>query len=130
MLVGAKPRGPGMLRKDLLEVNAKLFKKQAEIIDAASNCNTKVLVVGNPCNTNALAMQKVFKNIPKENITALSRLDQNRAIGIIAQKLKVSPKCLYNINIYGNHSKTLFVDISEAFYVSSPKCVSEINEGI
>ncbi len=81
VMVGAKPRGPGMERKDLLSANAKIFKIQGEIINRVAKKSVRVLVVGNPANTNALIMSKYAPTIPPENFTALTRLDQNRAVG-------------------------------------------------
>ena len=80
ILVGGRPRGPGMERKDLLEVNAKIFKEQGEAIDKYSKKTIKVLVVANPPNTNALVASHHAPSIPKENFTAMTRLDQNRAV--------------------------------------------------
>lgn len=80
VMVGAKPRGPGMERKDLLSENAKIFKVQGEALDKAAKKNVKVLVVGNPANTNALIASHYAPSIPKKNFTALTRLDQNRAV--------------------------------------------------
>ena len=80
ILVGGRPRGPGMERKDLLEVNAKIFKEQGEAIDKYSKNTIKVLVVANPPNTNALVASHHAPSIPKENFTAMTRLDQNRAV--------------------------------------------------
>ena len=80
VLVGAKPRGPGMERKDLLLENAKIFKEQGEVLDRVANKNVKVLVVGNPANTNALICSHYAPSMPKKNFTAMTRLDQNRSI--------------------------------------------------
>jgi len=81
ILVGARPRGPGMERKDLLEANAKIFEAQGKALDTVAKKTVKVLVVGNPCNTNALITSTHAPSIPKKNITAMTRLDQLRAIG-------------------------------------------------
>jgi malate/lactate dehydrogenase len=107
-----------MDRKDLLSSNGLLFKSQAKMIEKACKETTKILVVGNPCNTNALAILN-NSSIKPENITALSRLDENRAIALIANKLDVLASSVKNIGIYGNHSKTMVVDISEAFYTKN-----------
>ena len=79
ILVGARPRGPGMERKDLLEANAKIFEEQGKAMDKHAKKSVKVVVVGNPCNTNALILSTHAPSIPKKNITALTRLDQQRA---------------------------------------------------
>jgi malate dehydrogenase len=89
VLVGARPRGPGMERKDLLNENAKIFKAQGEALDKYSKKTVKVLVVGNPANTNALIASHYAPSIPKKNFTALTRLDQNRALSQLGDKLKV-----------------------------------------
>lgn len=81
ILVGAKPRGPGMERKDLLEQNAKIFEAQGKALDTVAKKTVKVLVVGNPCNTNALITSTHAPSIPKKNITCMTRLDQCRALG-------------------------------------------------
>jgi len=80
LLVGARPRGPGMERKDLLEANAKIFEDQGKALDQHAKKTVRVCVVGNPCNTNALICSKNAPSIPKENFTALTRLDQNRSL--------------------------------------------------
>ena len=124
-----------MDRKDLLKTNANLFKNQSIIIKNVLKPTTRILMVGNPCNTNALVMKNILTNIPSENITALSKLDQNRAICQVSQKLKVPTANILNVNIYGNHSKTMHVDVSRAFYVnaidvSNIQHLSSIQEGI
>merc|ERR1711976_749959 len=96
-LVGAKPRGPGMQRKDLLQANAKIFQAQAKIIEAHADPNVKIAVVGNPANTNAAIIAACAPKIPKENITAMTRLDQNRATGQIAKKLGMSADYIKNV---------------------------------
>jgi malate dehydrogenase len=112
VLVGAKPRGPGMERKDLLNENAKIFKAQGEAIDKFANKNIKVLVVGNPANTNALIASHYAPSIPKKNFTALTRLDQNRALSQLSDKLKVPVEDVKNVIIWGNHSLTQYPDVN------------------
>ena len=112
VLVGAKPRGPGMERKDLLNENAKIFKAQGEAIDKVAKKNIKVLVVGNPANTNALIASHYAPSIPKKNFTALTRLDQNRAVSQIAERLKTRVEDVKNIIIWGNHSLTQYPDVN------------------
>lgn len=106
ILVGARPRGPGMERKDLLEANAKIFEAQGQALDQFAKKTVKVLVVGNPCNTNALITSTYAPSIPKKNITAMTRLDQMRAIGQISEYMKVQVDDIENIVIWGNHSAT------------------------
>lgn len=113
-LVGAMPRKEGMERKDLLAANVKIFKSQGRALDQYAKKSVKVLVVGNPANTNALICSKFAPSIPKENFSAMTRLDQNRAQGQIAQRLKVSPGEVRNMVIWGNHSSTQFPDASHA----------------
>jgi malate dehydrogenase len=110
VLVGAKPRGPGMERKDLLTANAEIFKIQGQAIDRVAKKTVKVLVVGNPANTNALIASHYAPSIPKKNFTALTRLDQNRAISQIAEKTKARVEDVKNIIIWGNHSLTQYPD--------------------
>jgi len=91
ILVGARPRGPGMERKDLLEANAKIFEEQGKALDRVAKKTVKVLVVGNPANTNCLIASSFAPSIPKSNFTAMTRLDHNRATGVLAEKLGVGP---------------------------------------
>ena len=106
ILVGARPRGPGMERSDLLTANAAIFKAQGEAIDKVSKKTVKVLVVGNPANTNALICSHYAPSIPKQNFTALTRLDQSRAESIMAEKTNSKVEDIKNIYIWGNHSAT------------------------
>lgn len=112
VLVGAKPRGPGMERKDLLNENAKIFKAQGEAIEKVAKKTIKVLVVGNPANTNALIASTYAPSIPKKNFTALTRLDQNRAVSQIADRVKARVEDVKNIIIWGNHSLTQYPDVN------------------
>lgn len=111
-LVGAMPRKEGMERKDLLAANIRIFKEQGMALDKVARKDVKVLVVGNPANTNAIICSKYAPSIPKENFTAMTRLDQNRAQSQIAAKLGVPVKDVKNIVIWGNHSSTQFPDPS------------------
>jgi len=106
ILVGAKPRGPGMERKDLLSANAAIFKAQGQAIDKVAKKSIKVCVVGNPCNTNALIASHYAPSIPKKNFTGMTRLDQTRAMSQIAAKVGVQTEEIKNIIIWGNHSAT------------------------
>ena len=101
-----------MERKDLLNENAKIFKAQGEAIEKVANKNIKVLVVGNPANTNALIASHYAPSIPKKNFTALTRLDQNRAISQLSDKLKVPVEDIKNVIIWGNHSLTQYPDVN------------------
>ena len=106
-LVGAMPRREGMERKDLLSANVKIFKVQGEALNSVAKKDVKVLVVGNPANTNALVCSHYAPSIPRENFTAMTRLDQNRARAQIAQRLKTDISNVKNLIIWGNHSGKL-----------------------
>ncbi|XP_056636938.1 malate dehydrogenase, cytoplasmic [Diorhabda sublineata] len=120
-LVGAMPRKQGMERKDLLSANVKIFKVQGEALDKYAKKDVKVLVVGNPANTNALICSKYAPSIPKENFTAMTRLDQNRAQAQIAAKVNVPIANVSNVIIWGNHSSTQFPDASHATVIVDGK---------
>jgi len=109
-LVGAMPRKEGMERKDLLAANVKIFKVQGDALDKYAKKTVKVLVVGNPANTNAFICSKYAPSIPKENFTAMTRLDQNRAQAQVAAKLGVGVENINNVIIWGNHSSTQYPD--------------------
>ena len=110
VLVGARPRGPGMERSDLLQANAKIFQAQGAAIDKVAKKTVKVCVVGNPANTNALICSHYAPSIPKQNFSALTRLDQSRAISQLADKTGASVESVNNIYIWGNHSATQYPD--------------------
>ena len=114
LLVGARPRGPGMERKDLLEANAAIFSVQGKAIDQNASKNIKVLVVGNPANTNALITQRNAPSIPARNFTAMTRLDHNRAMTQIAIKTGKTVNDVTNMTIWGNHSATQYPDLFNA----------------
>ncbi|MFO0749443.1 MAG: malate dehydrogenase [Myxococcota bacterium] len=114
MLVGAKPRGPGQTRADLIRDNGPIFTGQGDAIDQGAAEDVKVVVVGNPCNTNALIAMSRAKRVPKAHFTAMTRLDQNRAVGQIAKKLGVAPAEVKDVFIWGNHSDTMVPDVSLA----------------
>ena len=111
ILVGARPRGPGMERKDLLEANAAIFSAQGKALNKHANNSAKILVVGNPANTNALIAQRNAPDINPRNFTAMTRLDHNRAITQLAQKLNASLSSITNMTIWGNHSSTQYPDL-------------------
>ncbi|KAJ6649767.1 Malate dehydrogenase, cytoplasmic [Pseudolycoriella hygida] len=113
-LVGAMPRKEGMERKDLLASNVTIFKAQGEALDKYAKKDVKVLVVGNPANTNALVCSHYAPSIPRENFTAMTRLDQNRARAHIAVKVNVPVDDVKNVIIWGNHSATQFPDAKHA----------------
>uniref|UniRef100_A0A0C9QSG3 malate dehydrogenase (NADP(+)) n=1 Tax=Wollemia nobilis TaxID=56998 RepID=A0A0C9QSG3_9CONI len=114
LLIGAKPRGPGMERADLLDINGKIFAEQGKALNAVASPNVKVLVVGNPCNTNALICLKNAPNIPPKNFHALTRLDENRAKCQLALKAGVFYDNVSNMTIWGNHSTTQVPDFVNA----------------
>ena len=114
LLVGARPRGPGMERKDLLEANAAIFSVQGKAINAVASRDIKVLVVGNPANTNALIAQRNAPDINPRNFTAMTRLDHNRALTQLAQKTNSSINDIKKLTIWGNHSSTQYPDIHHA----------------
>lgn len=111
IMVGAKPRSKGMERSDLILDNANIFKSQAEIINNVCSKKTKIIVVGNPANTNALILNSNTPDIPNGNITSLMKLDQNRAKSILASKLKDRVEKVKNMIIWGNHSTTQVPDL-------------------
>ncbi len=114
LLVGARPRGPGMERKDLLEANGAIFTVQGRALDAHASRNVKVLVVGNPANTNALIAQRSAPGLPAKNFTAMMRLDHNRAISQLSSKLGKPVTSIHKVTIWGNHSATQYPDIFHA----------------
>ncbi|XP_055848897.1 malate dehydrogenase, cytoplasmic [Episyrphus balteatus] len=113
-LVGSMPRKEGMERKDLLSANVKIFKVQGQALDKFARKDIKVLVVGNPANTNALVCSHYAPSIPKENFSAMTRLDQNRGTAQIAAKLSLPISAVSNVIIWGNHSATQFPDARSA----------------
>jgi len=113
-LVGAMPRKEGMERKDLLAANVKIFKVQGEALDKFAKKSVKVLVVGNPANTNALICSHYAPSIPKENFSAMTRLDQNRAAAQLSNKLGQPISAIKKVTIWGNHSSTQFPDAAQA----------------
>ena len=110
LLVGARPRGPGMERKDLLTENAKIFIEQGKALNISANPNVRVLVVGNPANTNAYIAMKSSPNLNPRNFTAMLRLDHNRALSQIANKLHKPVDDIEKLCVWGNHSPTMYPD--------------------
>ena len=111
LLVGARPRGPGMERADLLAANAQIFTAQGKALDKAASRNVKVLVVGNPANTNAAIAMHNAKNIDPRQFTAMTRLDHNRAISQLAQRVGRPVSSIKKMTIWGNHSTTQYPDL-------------------
>ena len=111
LLVGARPRGPGMERKDLLQMNAKIFTEQGKALNDVASRNVKVLVVGNPANTNAYIAMKSAPDLPAENFTAMLRLDHNRALSQLAEKSGKKVADIEKLIVWGNHSPTMYPDI-------------------
>src|SRR5436190_12416682 len=114
LLVGARPRGPGMERKDLLEANGKIFGPQAQALDKVADRNVKVLVVGNPANTNCLIAMKNAPSLKPSQYTAMMRLDHNRATSQVAQKIGKLVPTVKKITIWGNQSATQYPDVFQA----------------
>jgi malate dehydrogenase len=119
-LVGARPRGPGMERADLLEANAKIFSVQGKALNDHASKDVKVLVVGNPANTNALITLKNAPNLNPKNITAMMRLDHNRSLSQIAEKTDSHTTKVEKVVVWGNHSATQYPDISYATVDGKP----------
>jgi malate dehydrogenase len=114
MLVGARPRSKGMERADLLEANGQIFKPQGEALNQGAADDVKVLVVGNPANTNSLIARSNAPDIPNERFTAMTRLDENRAVSQLAEKLGVGVDDVEDLAVWGNHSPTMFPDLFNA----------------
>jgi len=114
MLVGARPRGPGMERKDLLLANAQIFSAQGKALDQVASRDVRVLVVGNPANTNALIAQQNAKSLNPANFTAMTRLDHNRALSQLAEKTGKHVNDIRQMTIWGNHSATQYPDLLQA----------------
>lgn len=113
LLIGSRPRSPGMERKDLLTVNAPIFAAQGQAMNAHAGKDVRIVVVGNPANTNALIALKNAPDIPLERFSALTRLDHNRAVSLLAKNTQVNPSAVQRMIIWGNHSSTLVVDTSQ-----------------
>jgi malate dehydrogenase len=127
LLVGARPRSKGMERGDLLEANGGIFKPQGQALNSHAASDIKVLVVGNPANTNCLIAQSNAPDIPRERFTAMMRLDHNRAIAQLAAKAGATVKDITNITIWGNHSATQYPDIFHA-KLAGESAAAKIND--
>ena len=110
LLVGSRPRGPGMERAELLAVNGAIFTAQGKALDKVASRNVKVLVVGNPANTNAYIAMKSAPSLPRENFTAMLRLDHNRALSQVAAKTRTAVGDIEKLTVWGNHSPTMYAD--------------------
>jgi malate dehydrogenase len=126
MLVGARPRSKGMERADLLEANGQIFKPQGEALNTGAADDVKVLVVGNPANTNALIAMSNAPDIPNERFTAMTRLDQNRAVAQLAEKVGAGVEDVEDLAIWGNHSPTMFPDLFNA-KVKGERAVDQVD---
>lgn len=124
LLVGARPRGPGMERKDLLEVNAQIFTEQGKALNDVASRDVKVLVVGNPANTNAYIAMKSAPDLPAKNFTAMLRLDHNRALSQLAAKADRPVADIEKLIVWGNHSPTMYPDIR--FATVGPDSLAEV----
>jgi len=120
LLVGARPHGPGMERRDLLEANGGIFRPQGEALNAGAADDVRILVVGNPANTNALIAQAHAPDIPRERFTAMMRLDHNRAVTQLAQKAGVPVTDVAKVTVWGNHSASQYPDITHATIKGQP----------
>jgi malate dehydrogenase len=114
LLVGSKPRGPGMERADLLKDNGRIFVAQGQSIDRVAADDARIAVVGNPCNTNVMIAASQARRLPKDRFTAMVRLDENRGRAKLAQKAGVDIDAVSDLFIYGNHSPTMFADFTHA----------------
>jgi malate dehydrogenase len=124
LLVGARPRGPGMERADLLAANAQIFTAQGKALDKVASRDVKVLVVGNPANTNAYIAMKSAPSLPRENFTAMLRLDHNRALTQVAQKTGTQVADIEKLAVWGNHSPTMYADYR--FATAGGKAVKDL----
>lgn len=120
LLIGSRPRGPGMERRDLLEINAEIFTRQGRALNDYANRDVKVLVVGNPANTNALIASRNAPDLSPCQFTALTRLDHNRAKGILANHTGACSKDVKNVIVWGNHSPTQYPDLHHANVLGRP----------
>lgn len=129
LLIGSKPRGPGMERSDLIRDNGKIFVAQGKALNEMADQNVKVLVVGNPCNTNCLIAMNHAPRIPRENFHAMTRLDQNRASFQLAKKAGVQISEVTNMCIWGNHSSTQVPDYTHA-KIAGQSALEKINDKV
>ena len=128
MLIGARPRQKGMERADLLEANGAIFGPQGEAINASAADDVRILVVGNPANTNALIAMNNAPDVPPERFTAMTRLDENRAVSMLARKLSVDVEDVQDLVVWGNHSPSMFPDLFNA-KVKGERAVDQVDMG-
>jgi malate dehydrogenase len=128
LLIGARPRSKGMERADLLEANGAIFKPQGEALNAGAADDVKILVVGNPANTNCLIAQSNASDIPPERFTSMTRLDGNRAVSMLAKRLGVGVEDVQDLVVWGNHSPTMFPDLFNA-KVGGERAVDKVDMG-
>ncbi|WP_422136963.1 MULTISPECIES: malate dehydrogenase [unclassified Endozoicomonas] len=128
MLVGARPRSKGMERADLLEANAVIFAEQGKALNEVANRDVKALVVGNPANTNCLILSRNAPNLDPSQFCAMTRLDHNRAKGILGNKLGVNPSDIDGVCVWGNHSPTMYPDVHHATVLGEESAISKIDE--
>jgi malate dehydrogenase len=126
LLVGARPRSKGMERSDLLEANGQIFKPQGEALNEGAADDVKVLVVGNPANTNALIAMNNAPDLPGERFSAMTRLDENRAVAQLAEKVGVGVEDVQDLAVWGNHSPTMFPDLFNA-KVNGERAVDKVD---
>jgi malate dehydrogenase len=126
LLIGARPRQKGMERADLLEANGAIFKPQGEAINASAADDIRILVVGNPANTNALIAMNNAPDVPSERFSAMTRLDENRAVSMLARKLGVGVEDVQDLVVWGNHSPTMFPDLFNA-KVNGERAVDKVD---
>jgi malate dehydrogenase len=127
LLIGARPRTKGMERADLLEANGQIFKPQGKALNDNAADDVKILVVGNPANTNALIARSNAPDIPAERFTAMTRLDENRAVAMLANHLEVSVADVQDLVVWGNHSPTMFPDLFNA-KVGAQRAVDAVDD--
>src|SRR5919197_1359238 len=127
LLIGARPRTKGMERADLLEANGAIFKPQGEALNEHAADDVRILVVGNPANTNALIAMNNAPDIPSERFSAMTRLDENRAVAQLAQKLNVGVEDVQDLVVWGNHSPTMFPDLFNA-KVNGEKAADKVDQ--
>ena len=127
LLVGARPRTKGMERADLLEANGQIFKPQGQALNEHAADDIRILVVGNPANTNALIAQRNAPDIPAQRFTAMTRLDENRAVAQLAQKLSIGVDEINDLVVWGNHSPTMFPDLFNAKAAGGP-AIEQVDE--
>lgn len=120
LLIGSKPRGPGMERADLIKDNGRIFVSHGRAIDAVAADDCRVVVVGNPCNTNCMIAAAQARRLPKERFTSMMRLDQNRASALLAQKAEVPVAEVARVAVFGNHSPSSFPDFQNATIAGTP----------